>query len=156
MRQPPADIYQHHLDRVSRAVMSCDVETVLSLAHLPLEMRTRDAALTARDPHDFATGFVDFGRYLRQIGANDYIRLCLGAAFEPGSDRTAINGSHRSYVLGSGQYLVDPFPGSMTLRLVEGIWQCTKIFDDVLNHRCTILSPALLRGTDRDFEASAC
>ncbi|MDU8909914.1 hypothetical protein [Aestuariicoccus sp. MJ-SS9] len=146
--QSAQDIYQDHLDRLSRALWVRDFAAVADMLGLPNVMATKDARLRFDDNADLLTTLTHFRDSLQTMGATGYHRICQRAAYLAGDD-TRIEGRHTTYVLRGGHYAVPPWQSDMTLELRDGVWKGMTITSDVRNSDCTVLSPANLRDRAR-------
>jgi hypothetical protein len=126
------DIYQCHLDRMTRAVWERDWATVRRCIALPV--RTKTAGGVRHDAT--ADGLVDdlrgFRDAMETMGTTAYYRICQAAAFAD-VDRTRIGGCHRTYVLRGGNYVEPPYDCEMKLVSRDGHWLMSSV--DVRSNR---------------------
>lgn len=139
MTHSPKDIYQDWLDRIANAVWSGDHDLVAANMVYPSPMATRDSVVEYTSERQLAEASAEFRDYLQRIGADGYHRICQTA--DMSADSAEIHGTHMTYILRAGTYVVDPFANKMTLRYVDGAWRGAGLSSDVDNRHCTILSP---------------
>lgn len=137
-------IYQDHLDRVSRAVWSLDTDTLLETLALPNRMLTQDAEVLLDTPEALIEAIRDFKDFLLRAGANEYHRIARLAHFHPQHDNR-IDGSHDTYILRGGQFVLEPYRCDQVLVRENGGWRGIEIRAEVHNSTCTVLSPTHLR-----------
>lgn len=138
------DIYQEHLDRVSRALWDLDFEVLLQALAVPNQMYTADTGLVCDTEADLKDAIVEYRSFLARAGAQDYHRIVRWARFHPHHDGR-IDGEHDTYVLRGGQYALEPFVSSQVLILQNDVWRGIECRSQVRNATCTVLSPTLLR-----------
>lgn len=137
-------IYQDHLDDVSRALWSGDDDKLLNLLSLPNRMITSDAELLLDSAEAVIKAARDFRAFLRKSGAQEYHRIAREARFHPEYENR-IDGSHDTYILRGGQYVLEPYLNRQVLVCEDGIWRGIEIRAEVRNSDCTILSLEQLR-----------
>ena len=119
-------IYQAHLDRVSQAIWASDFETVMRHKAYPNRMHFPDRTVTFAEPDPLAVDARQFRATLANLGATAYHRICTSAAFDP-QDADRVIGSHRTYVLRGGNYVVAPYACDMVLVRRGDDWLTTDI-----------------------------
>lgn len=137
-------IYQDHLDAVSRALWSGDEDRLVDLLSLPNRMITSDAELLLDSADAVIKAARDFRAFLRKSGAQDYHRIAREARFHPEYENR-IDGSHETYILRGGQYVLEPYLNRQVLVREDGVWRGIEIRAEVRNSDCPILSPDQLR-----------
>lgn len=137
-------IYQDHLDRLTRAVWEGDDNTLVNLLALPNRMITADAEILLQGADDVIKAARDFRRFLHRSGAQEYHRIARKAEWHP-IHENRIDGSHDTYILRGGTYVLEPYLNHQVLVREGGIWRGIEIRAEVQNSTCTILSPEQLR-----------
>ena len=140
------EIYQHHLDIVSRALWDLDHDTMAKYLGMPNRMGTTDASILLDSQEKLRQAATDFRTHLSRMGAQHYHRLCTDAAYDP-KDPDRIHGTHVTHILSGGAYVVQPFDNRMTLVRKGDIWLGIELRAVVGNAECTIVSPSQLRAT---------
>lgn len=138
------DIYQAHLDRVSRALWDLDFDVLMQALAVPNQMYTADTGLVYETEADLKEAILAYRAFLARAGAQDYHRIVRWARFHPQYDGR-IDGEHDTYVLRGGQYALEPFVSSQVLILQNDAWRGIECRSQVRNAICTVLSPAVLR-----------
>jgi len=138
------EIYQEHLDRVSRALWDLDFDVLMDSLAVPNSMYTADTGLVYETKADLKAALVEYRAFLTRAGAQDYHRIVRWARFHPHHDGR-IDGEHDTYVLRGGQYALDPFRSAQVLVLQNDVWRGIECRSQVRNATCTVLSPAVLR-----------
>lgn len=137
-------IYQEHLDRVTQALWTGDDDAMANLLSLPNCMRTEDGEILLETPEAIIKAARDFRRFLDRSGAREYHRIAREARFHP-TDANRIDGTHDTYILRGGQYVMEPYLNHQVLVREAGVWRGSEIRAEVRNAHCTILSPDQLR-----------
>lgn len=127
------DIYQAHLDVVSRALWDRDFKRITDLKSFPHVMRHPDAQHAFETPDDLTSAMAVFRDRLEGLGATGYHRVCEQACFDP-EDGDRLTGSHWTYILRGGNYLSDPYRCEMVLTRPHGIWLTSDIAVPQLRH----------------------
>ncbi|CTQ50429.1 hypothetical protein [Jannaschia donghaensis] len=131
--QDARDIYQAHLDLVSRALWDRDYETIIAVNRFPHIIRFSDGNRQYDGPDDFAVMAARFRDHLDGLGATGYHRVCEHASFDP-LDRHRITGGHWTYILRGGNYLTDPYNCEMVLVHEGAEWMIADIVVPPLRH----------------------
>jgi hypothetical protein len=135
-------IYQAHTDQVTDAFWTRDFTPIPDLMLLPASQVMKDAFVTISDYAALRQLFDDQRLGLDRLGATAYHRICDWAYFE-GPDR--IKGSHTSYVLRSGTYVLSPYYAQQTLiRGARGTWRAKGIRTELRNADIGAIGPKLL------------
>lgn len=141
MKLSAAAIYQHNLDVVSHALWVGDLALMLRHIALPNQMLTQDAEIVITSADEMLILMTEFREVLRNLGADHYMRVCLGASFlSPAGD--IIVGQHNAYILRQGTLLRPVYANDMTLILgTDGQWRGVRIEARACNTDYPILSP---------------
>lgn len=135
----PKDIYQDHLDRISRALWDGDFDTVCANMHLPKRIETADRVAVMETVEDMQASLVSFRDSMLRLGATAYHRVCRSVTRD--ADPDLLHGIHRTYIMRGGQYVLDPYDVAMELRRVDGRWLGSTIRSHLRNATCTVISP---------------
>ncbi|MGB3406135.1 MAG: hypothetical protein WBA67_01435 [Jannaschia sp.] len=122
----PRDIYQIHLDHVSRALWDRDWEESVGYWTYPHVMKTVDGVGTVYGAEEMIVYSKAFRERMAGLGATAYHRVCVSAQYDP-ADNDRILGRHRTYILRGGNYLVPPYDCDMILHRAPGIWMSAGI-----------------------------
>ncbi|WP_299817041.1 hypothetical protein [uncultured Jannaschia sp.] len=121
-----AEIYQRLADATSRAAWDRDFDALGQLTDYPYTFTSDRGTRVTHTFEEFRADVEAFRQSLATLGATAYHRVCLKAEYVEGSpDR--IDGTHRSYVLRGGSYLVDPYECAMELVRRNGLWLTRRI-----------------------------
>ncbi len=124
------EIYQGHLDIVTEAFWARNFDNVRPHMLLPGTMRLKDVAREISDWDGRRALFDDQRDGLDAMGATEYHRLVVEAAF---STPDRIEGSHLSYVIRGGSLVVSPYLSRMPLVRTPAGWKAHGIDTDVSN-----------------------
>lgn len=131
--QTARDIYQDHLDEVSRALWDRDFFAITELKHFPHVIRYPDTEARFDTPADLCATMEAFRSKLDGLGATGYHRVCERASFDP-LDRNRITGAHWTYIMRGGNYLSEPYSCEMVLVHKEPLWIVADIIVPELKH----------------------
>lgn len=134
--QSAREIYQDHLDRVSRAVWTSDFDAVAKEMAYPHQISSFDTDVEIATPAQLVENMRHFRETMISLGAKEYHRICQSAHFS--EDRTQIQGQHATYILRSGTYATEPYLNEMILVLRNGIWLGAGILSKVESRRVSI------------------
>lgn len=118
------DIYQRHLDEVSKAVYDDDFASIADHWGLPHTFISHSGREVVEDEAILRRYMTQFHRHIRSLRATAFHRICLDAQFRA-DDPDVIEGRHRSYILRGGSYAIDPYLGDMALECRDGVWRAT-------------------------------
>lgn len=138
------EIYQDHLDRVSRALWTLDLDTIRTYLAIPNRIVTLDTEFTVTTSSELRASVEDFRAYLTSKGAQDFYRICETAEFDD-KNPGRITGAHDSYILRDGEVVIEPYRSEMTLMERDGIWRGIEIRSLVNNSEIQLISPDILR-----------
>lgn len=136
-------IYQSWLDTLANAVWDRDYQTVAAAMSYPGKMITEDAELEFETPAQMVEATRAFRDNLSQLRADAYHRICVTAWFV-GPDSARIDGTHVTYIMSGGRYVIDPFMNKMTLVWRNARWLGGGLRSGVRNSSCLLLSPEQL------------
>lgn len=131
-------IYQTHLDQMSQALWALNYDAIEDLLTLPTRMIALDDHVVFDDVKSLRRAARDFRAFLEECGAEEYHRIAQRAVFHPDySDR--IDGSHDTYILRDGRYVLQPYLNHQVLVCEGGKWRGIEIRSEVRNaeHSCT-------------------
>ncbi|PWJ19289.1 hypothetical protein [Jannaschia seohaensis] len=121
MTDDPVALYQAHLDRASEAVWSRDWDTLTGLMSYPHKVLYGDKAQSIETPDAFRRHAFAVRDQLDKVGATAYLRVCQSASFDI-DDTDRILGTHTTFVLRGGGYIVPPYTGRLCLTRQGGKW----------------------------------
>ena len=127
------EIYQTHLDVVSRAIWDGDMAEVVRRTVFPQSVRFRDGTRTFATPEEYRAGVATFRARMQGLGATGYHRVCQTATFAAG-DPGRIEGRHETYILRGGNYVTPPYGCDMTLVRAGNTWRVADIAVPALKH----------------------
>ncbi len=136
------DLYQRHLDAVTRAFWQKDWDGLVRHLGVPALIRTLDAEVFVRDEGAMRRSLLDQRTNLDRLGAQDYQRLCVNARFQPGN-ADMIHGEHETFILRGGSFVLEPYRSEMTLHCEDGIWRAYGFTARMRNVDYTVVSPTL-------------
>lgn len=141
-RSPEAamEIYQRHLDVVSRSMMLPGMPEVCPNTALPIRLGTLDAETTLHTYEEVTERIGSFVKNMRAQGVTDYIRIAKSARF---SSATRIEGWHVTHILISGTHLVDPYKCEAVLDFQDGTWRMSKGLSQTFTHVAGLLGPEI-------------
>jgi hypothetical protein len=141
-RSPEAamEIYQRHLDVVSRSMMMPGMPDVCANTALPIILGTLDAETQLQSYEELMNLIGSFVQNMRDQGVTDYIRIAKSARF---TSATRIEGWHVTHMLRSGTHLVDPYKCEAVLDFEEGVWRISKGLSQTFTHVTGLLSPEI-------------
>lgn len=116
------DIYQRHIDEVSKAVFDGDIDSVIARWGIPHVFISHGGEEIVKGEEMLRRYMTNFHRHIRSIGATAYHRICLEAHFAP-EDADRIEGRHRTYLLRGGSYVIDPYESDMVFERQNGVWR---------------------------------
>ena len=137
------EIYQTHLDAMTRAIMARDFDTVLSLVIYPLSIDTSDAQIVIDNDDDMRTSAEAFCSAIAAMQVRDFHRIAIEAQFDPVVPG-CLHGRHRSHMLRGAEFIVPPFENDTTLFERDGRWRVQNLQAKILNRDLTIISPKLI------------
>ncbi|TFL16983.1 hypothetical protein [Jannaschia formosa] len=114
-------IYQDHLDAVSKAFWARDYDRVVTMMSYPHKMRSGRLCQVVQTPGELIEVAEIARSSMQRLGGTAYHRVCLEAAFNP-DDPDHIRGRHRVFLLRGGSYVIDPYESEMCLVRVDGSW----------------------------------
>ncbi|SDY91399.1 hypothetical protein SAMN05444004_10478 [Jannaschia faecimaris] len=127
------DIYQAHLDKVSRLLWDGDAESVANMLYYPHVIHLPEADRVISNPAEQSKDAEAFRESLSALGATAFHRLCREARFDPDTPDRII-GVHTTYVMHGGSYLTDPYDCAMSLlKQTDGRWLADAIRVSVRN-----------------------
>ena len=136
------DIYQEHLETVSRAIWTRDYARIAEMMHYPHQISTPRRSAIVETPEQLMLDAQAFRENLAGLAATAYHRVCRAAAFD-GPDR--IVGRHITYVLRGGTYVTDPYMSDMRLVRRDGAWLGAGIVISEHNLSMSYFHPDTLR-----------
>ncbi len=113
------DIYQTHLDALSDAVWRRDRGAIAALLDARIDVVTGDERFLSVDRDPSVDTLVGFADAMRGRGATGYHRVCTAAAHDGPAE---ISGSHMTYILRGGNYVIEPYSCDTVLVLRDGVW----------------------------------
>lgn len=147
-----SELYQRHLDGVSRAMRENDLDAMLRHVALPHQIVAEDAEIVVTSADALFLLMSDFRATLDRMGADDAARICCEAAFAPGRP-DAITGSHDTWLLRGRDPLCAPYRSRMTLvQGGSGDWQTLRVEIAIRNAVTPIISPDLAEGQRREWQ----
>ncbi|MEM9320198.1 MAG: hypothetical protein AAGA70_14525 [Pseudomonadota bacterium] len=132
------EIYQRHLDIVSRAFWLEEWDELIRHMRLPGHTRLRDADIEVTTPEQAVAMHKELRICYRRIGASDYCRIGYQAAFTDKA-QTKIVGRHRTHVVRSGCYVLPVYDCEMKVQLHDEVWQACGINCSVSNKDVNII-----------------
>jgi hypothetical protein len=146
------EAYQANLDAVSYILMSGDFSEIATHLALPTEVRIDDVRLHLDSVEDIVAMLSEQRESVLRMGATEYHRICTGAEFTD-PEQTRIEGTHTTYILEGGTYLMSPYPCRQWLRFQTGVWRASLLECKVKNVDYSIVghrTAALLRQRSHD------
>ena len=138
--QAAQDIYEDHLDVVSKLQWQRAFDGVCARMHCPLRIETADTVAIIQTAQEMREPLEAFHASVVRLCAQAYHRVCLPAEFEP-THPQHIAGRHRTYIMKGGQYAVDPYEAQMDLVVSGDRWCRLCIRSNHRNVACTVISP---------------
>ncbi len=135
------DIYQAHLDEMSRAIWDGDMATMTRLHVFPNVICFPDGDREMHTGPDLHRMVLRFREHLEGLGATGYHRVCEAASFDP-ADTGRIEGEHRSYIMRGGNYVTEPYSCHMVLRRSDAGWHTAEITVPQLRHGIPVVPRA--------------
>lgn len=132
------NIYQAHVDALSRAMMARDFEAFAAKIQLPLLIKHVGAEQLIKTEDEMATHFHGLHATLKSQGVTDFIRIAEEATYRADD---VIEGTHITHILQSGKRLVQPYPNHLRLERINGEWLETVAANAVLNPERDVLMP---------------
>ena len=116
-------IYQDHLDVLTRALMTQDVDLFASRMSLPHHVRTQNEEFWIEDLTQLQTGFAQVCGCMASSGVTEMIRLVKSAEFE---GDTVITGMHETHQFHNAAYIMPPYANRIRLeKQSDDVWRET-------------------------------
>ncbi len=131
-------IYQDHLDRLSEAVLSGDIDALIAGHTMPVRIVTQTEDFVIETQADLAECATLFHKSIKGMGANNYIRLVSEAEF---LTEDCIEGQHVTHTLKDAISLVPSYQNRMVLVRKDGIWRSSVVRSGLENASWPIASP---------------
>ncbi len=124
-------IYQEHLDALSDALLSGDLDAFAARIGLPHSITTQSEHFMIETPEKMAETFRSFSLHYGSRGLTALVRIAKTARFTgPGE----IIGTHESHQLIGSTRITPPFPNRVRLlRGADGLWRETHCANAILN-----------------------
>ena len=116
------DIYQAHLDCVSKALWERSYEAILDLIRFPSFVETDTEVLKIDSRECYLPSLISLRETLDRFGVTAYHRLCREAVFTS-DDPNRIEGIHETFPLTGTTPVIEPYLNHMTLVQQDGLWQ---------------------------------
>ncbi|WP_461425120.1 nuclear transport factor 2 family protein [Gymnodinialimonas sp.] len=142
----PHTIYQEWLDVTSAALITGDVEGLVSRIAMPFIMRTSTAEMVLENPDDLRSDTRNVVQALKSLQVTHYIRLVKQARYL-GED--TIEGWHTTYVLRHAASVTPAYANRMIMRRIDGEWKVTEADHELSDNRLPL---TLLRSAPGSFE----
>jgi deoxycytidine triphosphate deaminase len=117
----PLEIYQAHLDTVSKMIWAREFEPLAQMMVYPHELLIGETVEVVDSPEAFVAWASSFRHSLEELGATAYHRVAIAAAFR-GNAEDEIDGFHRVYVLNGASHLIEPYSSEAKLQKRDGAW----------------------------------
>ncbi|PWJ19290.1 hypothetical protein [Jannaschia seohaensis] len=134
-------IYQNYLDTVCDLLWRGQYEEICEHMVFPNAIIMLDAMAEDISREQMLENLKSLHDSLLRQGAQSFYRLCQTAQVDP-LDPSRILGTHRSYVLRGGTYVVPPYDNRLLLVQTEGRWRAAKLQTLARNSTIAGLSPA--------------
>lgn len=114
------EIYSEFVSGMNLALLEGNGCYVCAHTIFPFVMRTETATLSVDCPDHARTLVAEHSRALAEHGVTEYFSLTSKAEFD---GKAQITGHHTTHVLRGTERVVHPYPGSVCLKLVGGLWR---------------------------------
>lgn len=115
----PLNIYQEHLDVLSTALVTGDLDTFASRLRIPHTVITEDIVMDVTSHAQLKELFYSLHRSLSGQRVTAQVRIAKEATL---LDETRICGLHETHLMSDGIRIVPPYPNRVRLELIDGAW----------------------------------